>query len=237
MNAISYCLFGSAPIYNVGAIRNAEMAKDFYPGWQTVFYIDEETVPAETADKLEALGAEIRLYSSLTDPNGMFLRFWIADAPNVERFIVRDCDSRPCQREVNAVNAWIESGKQFHVMRDHPYHCVPMLGGLWGAVGGALKGVEKSTKRFHRYKTPYTREHAYGADQEWLWENVFPKAVCSGVIHDSCCRDRYPFSVPFPDDVNGRIPYGDWRFAGEIFSEEDCPHMMHFQMRLRWMTR
>lgn len=224
-------------MYCTGAVRNAELSKEFYPGWQTVFYIDEETVPAETADKLEELGAQVRLYSSLQDPNGMFVRFFLGDDPDVERFVVRDVDSRPCAREVNAVNAWIESGKKFHVMRDHPYHAVPMLGGLWGAVGGALKGITKAAKAFKRYSTPYTRQFAYGADQEFLHTFVWPKVQRSGLIHDSCTRDKFPGSMPFPDDVNGHIKFGDWRFAGEVFDENDQPDSVHFQQRLRWMAR
>jgi hypothetical protein len=40
----------------------------------------------------------------------------------------RDLDSPITQRELNAVNEWISSGKAWHAMRDHPMHYVPMLG-------------------------------------------------------------------------------------------------------------
>ena len=46
--------------------------------------------------------------------------------------IFRDLDSRPSQREVNAVNEWLQSKHPFHVMRDHPGHDLPMLAGMWG---------------------------------------------------------------------------------------------------------
>jgi hypothetical protein len=40
----------------------------------------------------------------------------------------RDLDSPISQRELDAVNEWISSGKAWHTMRDHPMHYVPMLG-------------------------------------------------------------------------------------------------------------
>jgi hypothetical protein len=40
----------------------------------------------------------------------------------------RDLDSPIMQRELDAVNEWILSGKAWHTMRDHPMHSVPMLG-------------------------------------------------------------------------------------------------------------
>ena len=36
------------------------------------------------------------------------------------------------KREVDATEEWLQSGKSLHVMRDHPFHSVPMLAGLWG---------------------------------------------------------------------------------------------------------
>ena len=40
----------------------------------------------------------------------------------------RDLDSPLTKRELDAVNEWISSNKEWHSMRDHPWHVVPMLG-------------------------------------------------------------------------------------------------------------
>lgn len=230
---ISFCLFGDHPMYLHGAVRNAEMAKEFYPGWQTVFWVDQLTVPQETVDQIEQAGGQVRLYSSKTDPNGMFVRFYIAEDKDIERFIIRDVDSRPCEREVNAVNAWIESSKDGHVMRDHPYHAVQMLGGMWGAKGGVLKGISFAAKKFHRFKTPYSRQAAYGADQEFLSQWVWPRIKKSVLVHDSFHRDRFPNSVDFPDPMK----YGDWDFVGQIFNENEDKDPVHWQQRLSRMAQ
>ena len=55
--------------------------------------------------------------------------------------IVRDTDSRLGIREKLAVDEWLDSGKKLHIMRDHPYHRVPMLGGMWGCRPVLMDGL------------------------------------------------------------------------------------------------
>ena len=50
----------------------------------------------------------------------------------VDALLVRDLDSNISPREVAAVQEFLQSSKEFHVMRDHPYHGVAILGGTWG---------------------------------------------------------------------------------------------------------
>ena len=47
----------------------------------------------------------------------------------VDAFMSRDTDSLILPREQYAVEDWLISDKTFHVMRDHPGHCIVMLGG------------------------------------------------------------------------------------------------------------
>jgi hypothetical protein len=49
---------------------------------------------------------------------GMLWRFTVAADPTVDRFIVRDVDSRLNYRERLAVEEWIQSGRPIHIMRD-----------------------------------------------------------------------------------------------------------------------
>lgn len=59
---------------------------------------------------------------------GMLWRFSIAGDESVDRYVIRDVDSRLNTRERLAVQDWIESGFPLHVMRDHPYHVAPIMG-------------------------------------------------------------------------------------------------------------
>ena len=57
----------------------------------------------------------------------------VASDPAVDRYLVRDTDSRLSARERFAVEQWVQSGTALHTMRDHPKHRpMPIMGGCWG---------------------------------------------------------------------------------------------------------
>ena len=47
LKIISFCLWGDLPKYNVGAIRNAELAQKIYPDWICRFHIANTPVTAQ----------------------------------------------------------------------------------------------------------------------------------------------------------------------------------------------
>src|SRR5688572_29090650 len=124
--AIAFSLYGNQPRHLMGAVRNAQVADDYYPGWEVDFWVGPE-LPRRVVSALKSHGAHIH-----TPPpdvrNGMFWRFLIHDEPGIDRYIVRDADSRFSKREVKAVNKWIANDTRLHVMRDHPYHRQAMMG-------------------------------------------------------------------------------------------------------------
>ena len=130
-NIIAYSLWGDDPMYWVGALKNIELSKIYYPGWICRFYIDKNS-KTELIETIKGDNVEVILVDSKDSFHGMFWRFWASEDLDVDIFLSRDCDSRISEREVNAVNEWLESDKDFHIMRDHPYHTVPILGGMWG---------------------------------------------------------------------------------------------------------
>jgi hypothetical protein len=135
---VSYGLYGSNPKYTTGAIRNAELVHVYFPGWVTRFYCDS-SVPKRVLDVLRGNGAEIVFIENIKGGiAGMFWRFLVADDPTVDRWIVRDSDSRLNPRERFAVEEWIQSGKAMHTIRDHPNHERPMNGGLIGGTKHAI---------------------------------------------------------------------------------------------------
>lgn len=75
----------------------------------------------------------------------------------VDRWIVRDSDSRLNPRERFAVEEWIQSGKAVHTIRDHPNHERPLNGGLWGGTKGAVSGMNNLIKQF-------SNKQSYGGD-------------------------------------------------------------------------
>jgi hypothetical protein len=52
VKVISFSLWGDNPTYTIGAIKNAELAKEYYPDFECWFYIHTESVPSTIIEKL-----------------------------------------------------------------------------------------------------------------------------------------------------------------------------------------
>lgn len=206
MKIISYSLWGSSSKYCMGAIKNADLATKIYPGWTSRFYIGK-TTPLSYIDTLKKMPST-EVVEMPEDGNwiGMFWRFCAADGDDI--VISRDTDSRLSQREKDAVDAWLESPYDFHIMRDHPYHATEILGGMWGARNGILKGIGKMID-------DYTKGNFWQVDQNFLKEKIYPI-----VKNNSCVHDEYFEKKPFPSQRKPR------EFVGQAFNGDDtefCP--------------
>ena len=71
-------------------------------------------------------------FGNISNVFPMNWRFLTALDPQVDIAFSRDLDSLPMKREMMAVNEFLNSSREFHFMRDHPKHNVPMMGGMWG---------------------------------------------------------------------------------------------------------
>lgn len=202
MNAISFSLYGNSPKYCLGAIRNIPLAREFYPGWKCVFYCDE-TVPELVMGEILDRGGQLR--SPHPGVPRMLWRAMINDDPEVERYIVRDTDSRLNAREAASVNAWVKSGKMFLSQRDHPAHAREINGGLWGAVRGLIPSMENLIHDFEPGDD-------YSDDQTFLCRVVWPLVRHECLQHDSVSRHLFPGSLPFPTKRSGCH-----RFLGEVW--------------------
>lgn len=146
---ISFGLYGARDKYTQGAIHNAEISQTYFPGWVCRFYVTND-VPTNVIDKLKSLGAEIELIPpSMGYSSGMFWRFMVAQDNSVDRYIIRDVDSRMNARDAFAVNEWIESRYDVHILRDHINHCLAINGGMWGGVKGAIPNMKVQQHSLH----------------------------------------------------------------------------------------
>lgn len=91
---ISFGLYGDKEKYTVGAIRNTELVKVYFPGWVCRFYHTDD-VPEDVLKQLSDSGAElVAIPSGMGYAAGMFYRFLVAADNSVDRYIIRDVDSR-----------------------------------------------------------------------------------------------------------------------------------------------
>lgn len=189
-DVVAFSLWGSGGIYSCGAVENARLVPSLYPGWTCRIYHDD-SVPPEVLMELDALGVERVVMPPGSGPvTGLYWRFLASDDPTVRRFVCRDCDSRVGPRERAAVEAWIVSGKSFHVMRDHPLHSELMLAGMWGGIAGLLPPLEPLIGRFA------AAEADRWQDQRFLRAHLWPLIAEDCLVHDS---HQPGHGLPFPD--------------------------------------
>lgn len=235
---ISFSLWGSQPIYNIGAIRNLELAKIIYPDWKIIFYYDV-TVPLQTIEILNKKGAILVLVKDNT--YGMFWRFNAADLPDCEYAIFRDTDSRLTLRERKAVDEWIASNKILHVMRDHPFHEIPfgadkmsILGGMWGIKGGVLN-FNEMINEFHN-----STSLEYGSDQTFLMR-IYEQFSDSVFFHDEFfAKKKFPIKRHKFSFIGERIdenenPVGDDRHALKQYYLNRKFHSSMFKRILKFL--
>lgn len=188
MNLISFSLFGSGEKYNRGMVENARLAPLIYPGWRVRVYVDDLVT---VTDELRDLRCEVVQMPRAPGGKAMCWRFLPASNRNFDRVIVRDADSRLNAREAAAVDAWIESGKTAHIMRDHEHHrCLPIFGGMWGIKGGSLPQINKWIDEWPR---PW-RERM--DDMDLLATHVWP-VIHNDVCHHTSVENRWG-GEPFP---------------------------------------
>ncbi|KAJ1425255.1 hypothetical protein B484DRAFT_92429 [Ochromonadaceae sp. CCMP2298] len=141
---ISFGLYGANPKYVVGAIHNVEAGRIYFPGWVCRFYVTND-VPLDAIDTLKQMGAEVEaIPPGMGYSSGMFWRFLVAADPTVDRYIVRDADSRLNARDRIAVEEWVRVSAPF--MHFHAPSCT--FNPLFTLLGGvALPGAYPTRPR------------------------------------------------------------------------------------------
>ena len=211
---ISFSLWGDNPKYTIGAIKNAELIDTIYPGWIGRFYCGK-SVPINIIEILKTYtNVEVIEMEENGDWSGMFWRFYACEDSDV--MISRDTDSRLNLREKNAVDEWLNSDKDFHIMRDHPYHNALILGGMWGVRNGILKNIVDLIKN-------YNKGDFWQVDQNFLREQIYPIVVNTSFVHDSY-HNINSWSKNFSIE---RI---DQEFVGDVFDEHNQRHSQYYKL-------
>ena len=200
---ISFSLWGDNPTYTIGAVKNADLAREVYPGWICRFYLGKSVPMGIVKDLKDRENTEIFIMNEPGNWAGMFWRFYPASESDVDVMISRDTDSRLSAREREAVEEWLDSDKDFHIMRDHPYHATEILGGMWGVRGQILSDMKQLIH-------DYVKGDFWQVDQNFLKEKVYPIVMNNACVHDEFF-DKKPFPKPRKED----------RFVGQAFDESD----------------
>tara|TARA_B100000287_G_scaffold86833_1_gene79456 strand:- start:63959 stop:64618 length:660 start_codon:yes stop_codon:yes gene_type:complete len=212
---ICFSLWGDSPKYTVGALKNIQLAKEIFPEWICRFYIGK-SVPISIIENIVKFdNTEIIIMNEPGDWTGMFWRFYAASDQNVYAMISRDTDSRLTYREKKAVDQWLASEKDFHIMRDHPHHATEILGGMWGVKNNFLNNMKNLIQN-------YKKGDFWQVDQNFLKEIIYP------IVKDnSCVHDEFFERKPFP------IARENYEFVGQIFDENENTVLEHKEILKR----
>lgn len=174
---ISYSLYGTELRYNVGAIKNAILSQK-YPDFYLRFYVGA-SVPVWVTTTLSLFdNVELIEVDGSEDPSAMFWRFYSFATTKYDYILVRDTDARLNDREIDIHYEFIDSGKSFHIIKDHPTgHNYLINGGAFAVKSGVLPDISKLIEE-------WKPEPRYLNDMEFLWDKVYPRIKDDCLIHD-----------------------------------------------------
>jgi hypothetical protein len=196
---ISYSLYGTNKRYTINALVNLELCKKFYPDWKVYLHYDV-SVPSVIIKELQKFDNCILIEKTGIHHGRMWWRLLGYDYGDI--FISRDIDSHVTEREVDAVEEWLNSSKHLHIMRDHSGHNKKIQGGMFG-----IKKSERLLSMKDIIGNRIYLHQNYGDDEEFLSTTIYSMFLGDMMVHDSHPR---PWEL---DKTN------DWRkpILGEQF--------------------
>jgi hypothetical protein len=222
-NIIVYCLWGSDNKYWKGAVENIKLAKIYYPDFICRFYVDnkcdENLIDTLKGDNVEVviLNGERNIISldERFTHNGIFWRFLPLKDKEINVILSRDCDSRISKREAEAVKQWLTTNMNFHIMRDHPYHQVPILAGMWGCKNNILSNIDELLDKWINFNN---KGKFQAEDQDFLGQFIYPIVKNSALEHSE-------FNISFGNNIY-RFPTirENYEFIGDVFDENNNRH-------------
>jgi hypothetical protein len=175
---ISYSLYGIQAKFLVGAIKNAQLAQVFFPGFTVRFYVGN-SVPTWCRSTL-ALFPNVEIIP-VDEAENSLARLWRFRAiydPKVDVVLSRDVDARLGIREAEAHQEFLDSPYVFHIMRDHPTgHGYLVSAGMF-----ACKTAGMSF--FKTILEEQTFRDTYMQDQEFISNAIYPHIADKCLIHD-----------------------------------------------------
>ncbi len=222
---VSFSLFGTDDMYSVGAVRNAAMYAAKKPDWSLRFYVGR-SITGNAINEILAANPRAHVIEVFNERENAASTWWrmrsILDPWHHDTLIFRDTDSRPCDRELAAVDEWLDQDElTAHVIRDHQFHCAVILSGLWGIKGFA------TIRAVSGHIQPVVQDF-WTTDQIAL-QKVFPIIRRKMMVHlgSSCIYERHSQRRPL------RVPRDPGSFVAQGFKADGTPrHPEHVRPEL-----
>ncbi len=229
LKIVSFSLTGGDPRLTEGAIENARLILEEWQDWKCVVYTDD-VISEHVVSELESLNCDVKFIEDNLDwisENGSSVkvvqmpwhafgfRFWkFLEADSDNTVICRNVESRVSGRDKSAVEAWLKSDKDFHIIRDHPSHNTPIVADMWGARNGILLNQLKDHMQVwfrnnsRNSEGRVVRQNFALDDTHFLTQIIYPL-----VKNSSCVHDPFFSKNPFPTEAPKRTANN---YAGRI---------------------
>jgi hypothetical protein len=172
---IAFSLYGNVNKYIGGLLENCKLINTLYPNFWIYVYLGSEVEWNAYQDRFETITNLKIIHTGKKGHIVMLHRFTAIDNDDVEVAFSRDADSRINERDKYCINKFLESNKQFQIIRDHKQHGVRILGGMWG--------IKHRLLHFKIYdRLPMNAEH--GTDQLFLHREIYPYIKESCLVFD-----------------------------------------------------
>lgn len=233
---VVFSLYGSADKYHAGLVDNTNLVRLYYPG-ATIQVFYDGRIP-KVLDTLEECAVDT--YFEAYDVSAGILPLVACRLYSLTSLyfvpgsvvLIRDTDSRITDREQLAVQEWLFGGKTWHSMRDHPAHYLPMQGGMIGYRAAVAMPIERLWSDWTNHQPDGWDYEAYGVDQHFLREAIWPRAQNDCHEHDTF-GSFSPNPHPFPPSRTD----GTGAFVGEVFAAHGTPRDYERQAYLEARAR
>lgn len=203
-NVISFCVWGNCKIYTYSLYENALLLPKVFPNWHMIVYHTKNT-DLEVINELSKFDyvkcVEIDIPNHYRNTMLRFIAGFDADYDHV---IFRDADARLLHRDYVCVSKWIESGKDVHVIRDHPMNGIfyRICAGMWGVKKGFFQKFNIQPK--FEYFFSDIKNNYWTLDERFLYLYIYPHlSPENSIIHTSCIKWEY-WAIDFPPEAESR---------------------------------
>jgi hypothetical protein len=222
MKVFSFSLFGDNPIYTIGTIKNVNLINQNFADWNTFIYTNKNKED-DIIKKLIDLGCIIKYENDQRWYNSTW-RFKAISDDSVDIMLCRDSDSRVFIRDVVAIEEWLESDYNYHIIRDHPVgHHWKMNAGMWGAKKTDFISNINMLLEDYKTKNPNLLNHK-NFDQFFLRDVVYPKIVNDSLIHDEYYGyEKNNYKIKRDRKID------NFAFIGESIDENDKSRFINYE--------
>jgi hypothetical protein len=198
----------------VGAIKNAQLAKRFFPDF-TVRYYYGKSVPNWVLSTLVLFeNVELIKVDEAEDNIARIWRFMACTDPDVDVVLSRDVDARLSLREAEAHQEFMDSEYGFHIIRDHPTgHGYLISAGMF-----AMK-TKKYGELMMKLLSDQEFKDEYMADQNFMTYMFYPHIAGDCLVHDGYYN--YQPSPPSEKRIIKRKPLSTLSHIGCAVDEND----------------